>query len=132
MPTSQTLNGVAAQLIACILSEPTFNVDDLGDVIYYVLDQENLTTLLGLAENDRQGFKPHRNVRKDALVEVDLKALLLDWVAGVEIQDLADTHLTAISDENYRSEALAEFTHRSRRPPGIRSTAGSAGREFDP
>ena len=44
------------------------------------------------------------------MIPVDLKALLLDWVSGIELQELADRHLAAIGDEGYRYEQLAEFS----------------------
>ena len=110
LPTARTLDTVAERLLARLGSDLTIDIEDLPAVVAFVLDDETLTTLLGLEENTRRGFKPYRSAPRDNLIDVDLRALLLDWVAGVEIQDLADQHLTAIHDDGYRSEALAEFS----------------------
>jgi hypothetical protein len=41
---------------------------------------------------------------------VDLLEVLLDWVRGSELEEIAERHLGQISDEDYRAEALSEFT----------------------
>ena len=110
LPTARTLDNVAERLFARFDPELAIDLEDLPAVVAFVLDDDTLTTLLGLAENTRRGFKPYRTARRDSRIDVDLKALMLDWVAGTQIQDLADRHLGAIEDEEYRSEALAEFS----------------------
>lgn len=110
LPTARTLDTVAERLLVRLGSGPTIDLEDLPAVVAFVLDDETLTTLLELEENTRRGFKPYRSAPRDNLIDVDLRALLLDWVAGVEIQELADQHLAAIPEDGYRSEALAEFS----------------------
>lgn len=110
LPTARTLDTVAERLLARLGSDLTVDFEDLPAVVDFVLDRETVATLLGLAENTRRGFKLYRSAPRDNFIDVDLRALLLDWVAGVEIQELADRHLSAIPEEGYRSEALAEFS----------------------
>lgn len=110
LPTAQTLDTIAERLSIRLGRSPAIDPDNLSAIVAFVLDDETLATLLQLQENARLGFKPYRNAPRDNLINVDLQALLLDWVAGVEIQDLADQYLTDISDYEYRSEALAEFS----------------------
>ena len=109
LPTARTLNAVAEGLLARFNADPTLDLDDLQAVVAFVFDEETLITLLGLKENTRRGFKPYRTAPRDKTLNVDFRVLLLDWVAGVEIQELANRHLAAIPDAGYRSEALAEF-----------------------
>ena len=109
LPTNQALDTVAEQLFARIGSDPTIDLDDLQAAIAAVLDGETLNMLLALPENPRRGFKPYRTAPRNRIVNVNLRELLLDWVAGIEIRKLANQHLTAIKDTEYRSEALADF-----------------------
>ena len=111
LPTALTLERIAEQLLARLEGnrEP-LDPRDLVAALLFVLDEETLSTLLELRENDRRGFKASRSAPRDRLIPVDIRALLRDWVGGLEIQDLADHHLRQIKDEGYRSEALAEFS----------------------
>jgi superfamily II DNA/RNA helicase len=108
IPTARTLDDLAQALFARIT--PETDLTDTVTAIDFILADDVLEALLALAENDRRGFKPYRTAPKTQTLPVDLKALLLDWVGGVELQDLADRHLTAIDDEGYRYEQLAEFS----------------------
>ena len=110
LPTARTLETVADRTLRRLGAGLTVDLDDLPATLDFMLDDETLETLLGLAENDRRGFKPRRNAPREALIDVNLKALILDWMGGKEIQTLADDHLGDITDESYRSEALAEFS----------------------
>ena len=109
LPTNQALETVAERLLARCDSDPTLDLDDLQAATAAVLDDETLNMLLELPENPRRGFKPYRTAPRDKLVNVNLRELLLDWVAGIEIRTLANRHLTAIKDKEYRSEALADY-----------------------
>ena len=110
LPTAQTLDHVAETLLARLENEAELELSDLVAVLDFIVDDETLEVLLDVGENDRRGFKPYRTAPRHNYVDVDLKALLIDWVSGVEIQDLADRHLAAIDDEGFRSETLAEFS----------------------
>lgn len=108
LPTASTLDDLAQALFARIT--PEVDLTDTVAAIDFILADGVMDGLLALRENERRGFKPYRTAPRTETVPVDLKALLLDWVSGVELQDLADRHLTAIDDEGYRYEQLAEFS----------------------
>ena len=110
LPTARILETVAERLLSRFDADPNVDLHDVVGVLDFVLESDTLNTLIRLPENDRHGFKSRRNAPQGTRVAVDLKALLMDWVRGVEIQDLADRHLTAIADEGYRSETMAEFS----------------------
>ena len=109
LPTARTLERVAEQLLARLEANHAVDLSDLVAVLLCVLEDDILSALLELRESDRRGFKASRSAPRDRLIPVDIRALLRDWVGGVDIQDLADRHLKQIQDEDYRSEALAEF-----------------------
>ena len=106
--TARTLDNIAERLLAKL--DGGIDLDSIAALIDLVLGAHTLQELLDLPENNRRGFKPYRNAPKDALLAVDLRNLLLDWVSGTELQELADRYLAKISDEGYRSEQLAEFS----------------------
>jgi hypothetical protein len=111
LPTAKTLESLAERLHARLRDvDITEGSDDLASMIGLILDAETLNILLSLGENERRGFKAYRTAPRDQQVPVDIRTLLLDWVSGIEIQELADSHLSSIDDEGYRYEALAEFS----------------------
>ncbi|WP_419923755.1 DEAD/DEAH box helicase [Candidatus Poriferisocius sp.] len=110
LPTAQALDNLAQQVLARFETDHELDLGDLVAVLAFILDAETLDTLLALGENNRRGFKAFRSAPSDKFIPVDIRALVLDWVSGVEIQELADRHLDQIDDEGYRSEALADFT----------------------
>lgn len=111
LPTARTLEDLAEGLHSRMSAvDLSLDPDDVKATIAFILDDQTLEVLLGLGENERRGFKPYRTAPRDQEILVDIRALLLDWVDGVEIQELADAHLAAITDDGYRSEALAEFS----------------------
>ena len=107
LSTARTLNEVAERLLSRI--DVSVDLDDIVEAVDVVLDDQALDTLLALRENERRGFKPYRNAPRDNVVPVDYRELLLDWVSGVELQELADDHLGSITDDGYRADQLAEF-----------------------
>lgn len=107
LPTAAILDAVSEEVLQARLGE----AEQLGvsDALDLILGQGRLTRILNLAENTRKGFKPHRTAPRDQLVAVDIGALLGGWVAGQELQDLADNYLTEISVPEYRYDQLSEF-----------------------
>lgn len=107
LPSAASLESIASQVLDVMtedvaLSEPP-------QAIAAILRDGRLSNILNLPENQRSGFKQSRNSPRDELLPVDLMALLNDWVSGMNLQDLADSHLGAIKSEDYRYEQLAEF-----------------------
>ena len=110
LPTARTLDAIAENLLNRFLIAGEFQREDFVTVLDFVVDDDTLDAMLALPENPHRGFKPYRTAPRDARMPVDVKALLLDWVRGVEVQTLADNYLAAIEDEVYRSESITEFT----------------------
>jgi hypothetical protein len=108
LPSARTLDYLAQELFA--RTTPDVDLADTVAAIEFVLATDMLETLLALAENERRGFKPYRTAPRQEAVPVDLKRLLIDWVRGLDLQELADRHLEVIADEGYRYEQLAEFS----------------------
>jgi superfamily II DNA/RNA helicase len=75
-----------------------------------LLGDGRLQDLLDLPENRLRYFRPHRTAGAATALDVDLVALLLRWVAGAELEQLGREFLTGIPNEDYRAEALSEFT----------------------
>jgi len=108
LPTARTLDDIAnAVLERCLRASSLTTIQEALEV---VIDGDTLDRLLNLTENQKRGFKPHRSASKTDLVDVDIRALLVDWVNGTELQKLAERHLTSVADESYRYEQLAEFS----------------------
>ena len=86
-------------------------IGSYGDWFRILLPHARVDRLLGLAENPigLRGFKPFQSAARTNLIEVDLGELILDWVAGVELDVIAENHLLAIADDDYRADALSEF-----------------------
>lgn len=79
-----------------------------------ILKDDRLDQLLSLAEHRDYRFKRRRHGPIEA-VRVDLFALVLDWVRGRSLNELADTHLLEVqgSDEDaFRFEQLSTFLSR--------------------
>ena len=107
LPSAASLEVVASQVFAAITEDVAVSEPPLA--IAAILGNGRLSDVLSLSENRRGGFKESRNTPRDEFLPVDLMALLIDWVSGTDLQELADKHLGAVRDEDYRYEQLAEF-----------------------
>lgn len=70
---------------------------------------DRLERLLDLREGRFRAFRPRRNAPADRALAVDIRALIVDWLQGRELDRLGETHLSEVSDESYRYEQLSEF-----------------------
>lgn len=107
LPSAAALETVAAE-IHSLVSEAMVEREP-ARVVEAMLADGRLASVLALSENHRNGFKARRNDPRNQLLPVDLLALLTDWVAGAELQDLAERHLAAVTTDDYRYQQLAEF-----------------------
>lgn len=85
-------------------------VDPLS-VLEVLFAGEGLSMLLSLLPERERRFK-HRRYGKIQLIEVDMRALVLDWVAGVDLSELADRYLSEVTGDDadaFRFEQLASF-----------------------
>ncbi len=108
LSSAAVLDSVAEEVLKACLTQP--EVEGLSDSLSLILADGRLETLLGLAENERRGFKLRRNAPRDQLLAVDLAPLVHGWVSGAELQALADRYLAAVENQDYRYEQMAEFT----------------------
>ena len=107
LPSAASLEIVASQVLEMITEDVAES--EPPQAIAAILRDGRLAGILSLSENRRNGFKESRNTPRDELLPVDLMALLIDWVSGRDLQEIADKHLGAVKNENYRYEQLAEF-----------------------
>ncbi len=110
LPTDAVLEEEAAGLGDTIANIPA--PESYRDWFRVLLPHARVDRLLGLPENPigLRGFKPFRSAARANLITVDLGDLILEWVAGVELDVIADNHLSAIGDDDYRADALSEFS----------------------
>ena len=107
LPSAASLEALASEVLDMITKDVTLS--EPPQAIASILRNGRLARILDLSENQRRGFKENRNSPRDELLPVDLMALIVDWVSGVDLQELADRHLGAVKSEDYRFEQLAEF-----------------------
>jgi len=94
-----------------VLGLPLQGAADPLTVLAVFLAGDGLEQLLSLMPERDRRFKRKRYGRTD-LINVDLRSLVLDWVAGVDLALLADRHLSAVEGEDadaYRFEQLSSF-----------------------
>lgn len=85
-------------------------VDPLS-VLAVLLDGDGLAMLLSLLPERDRRFKRRRYGRTE-LIAVDTRALVLDWVAGVDLALLADRYLSEVRGEDadaFKFEQLSSF-----------------------
>lgn len=54
-------------------------------------------------------FRPRRNASRADQLRVDTGALMVDWVGGVDLPDLAGKYLGDVTAEDFRYEQLSEY-----------------------
>jgi superfamily II DNA/RNA helicase len=101
------LDGVVGEAVeAVILANP----NSVQEWIDALLGEGRLDTLLQLPENGLRSFKPYRTAPGGKRLDVDLLAMLHQWVAGAELESIGAEFLGEIENADYRAEALSEFT----------------------
>ena len=101
------LQQVAAQVRAELASVP--NPRDPVAAFRLVSDRGRLGQLLGINETRAARFRPRRNAPHRTAFDVDLRALIVDWLRGHEVGEIGETYLDVVADETYRYEQLSEF-----------------------
>ncbi len=105
-------NAVLLQQIATEVRAELPSLTDRRDpVAAFMLmsDQDRLARLLTINETRAARFRPRRNAPRTATFDVDLRALIVDWLQGAEIGGIGEAYLGAVTDETYRYEQLSEF-----------------------
>ena len=104
--TARTLDDLAPEIVDLIEAS-----EDLSDVMLLerIISQGMLDAILGLRETPWRGFRSRPNAPRGQQMAVDVRAMVLDWVTGLELIDLADRHLGLIDDETWRLDQLSDF-----------------------
>ena len=108
------LEAVAERAAAAIDQLAPADRDDPVALIAAILGDDALERLLSLVDPRDYRFKRRRYGPIEE-IEVDLRALVLDWVRGIPLQDLAETHLDEVQDGDegaFRFEQLSTFLAR--------------------
>ncbi len=107
LPNAVLLQQIAAQVRAELASVP----DPRDPVAAFLLvsDRGRLGQLLGINETRAARFRPRRNAPHSTAFDVDLRALIVDWLRGQEVGEIGETYLDVVTDETYRYEQLSEF-----------------------
>ena len=104
------LDQLAAQARAELASVP--NLRDPVAAFLFVSDRGRLGQLLGIHATRAARFRPRRNAPLNTAFDVDLRALIVDWLRGQEVGDIGTTYLELVIDDTYRYEQLSEFIAR--------------------
>ena len=108
------LEKVAIGAAAAIDALETAALDDPVALIAAILEDGRLDLLLGLVNPRDFRFK-RRRYGPIETINVDLLALVLDWVRGMPLKNLAETHLSEIQggdEDAFRFEQLSTFLTR--------------------
>jgi hypothetical protein len=107
LPHAVLLDQLAAQVRAELASVP--NPRDPVAAFLFVSDRGRLGQLLGIHATRAARFRPRRNAPLNTAFDVDLRALIVDWLRGEEVGDIGTTYLELVIDDTYRYEQLSEF-----------------------
>jgi hypothetical protein len=108
IPTSVVLEEISDELVSQL--SPDDLPQDGAARLGFLLSPEVIQRMLNVSENPKQrGFKPYQSAPRTNLLDVDMQGLVLAWLRGVELDEIASTYLTALTDDDYRADVLSEF-----------------------
>jgi hypothetical protein len=107
LPHAALLEQLAKQMRAELPLAP--NRRDPVAAFRFVSDRGRLEQLLGIHATRAARFRTRRNAPLSTAFDVDLRALIVDWLRGEEVGDLGTTYLEVVTDDTYRYEQLSEF-----------------------
>ncbi len=87
--------------------EPT--IESVDDALELTCGGDRLSRLIGLPESKIEHPKNQRGGAGTRRIRVDHRGLLRDWVAGGDVQHLANSYLAEVRDPEFRLEELADF-----------------------
>jgi hypothetical protein len=105
-------NAVLLQQLAAEVRAELGSVSDPRDPVAafrLVSDRGRLGQLLRINATRATRFRPRRNAPHRTAFDVDLRALIVDWLRGHEVGEIGETYLDVVADETYRYEQLSEF-----------------------
>jgi DEAD/DEAH box helicase len=107
LPNAVLLQELSAQVRAALPALP--NPGDPVAAFELVAGDGRLDQLLGIQEMRAARFRPRRNAPRRTAFDVDLRALIVDWLREQEVGEIGETYLGAVTDDTYRYEQLSEF-----------------------
>lgn len=104
-------SAAAIESIATGLADQVQLISDLGELtldetLDVLAEQDVYTKLLQLPEAGKSWR--FRASPKGASVQVAADAVVRDWIAGRDLTDLANTHLTSVADSTFRLEQMVD------------------------
>jgi hypothetical protein len=105
-------NAVLLQQLATQVRAELSAVMDPGDPVagfLLVSDHDRLAQLMTISATRAVSFRPRSNAPRSAAFDVDLRALIVDWLQGRELAEIGEKYLGAVRDEMYRYEQLSDF-----------------------
>jgi len=106
--TARVIDGFGDAVAQALMNDATA-VETASDVIRLIAADGRLQQLLELPEAKIEHPRNQRGGAGTHAVDVDHLALLLGWVAGHDVQELANRHLNEITDEEFRLEELSDL-----------------------
>ncbi|MEK7424784.1 MAG: DEAD/DEAH box helicase [Actinomycetota bacterium] len=107
LPSAAKLETLAGEIRVAIATLAVRS--DPVDAFGLVAGGGRLASLLDLSESRSRLFRPRRNSPISAALDVDLHALIGDWLKGTDLDQLGMVYLAVVQDETYRYEQLSEF-----------------------
>lgn len=111
LSANAVLDQVATSALVDVEAMDDFDALDPLELLTTLLDGRRLELLLSLVPERQRRFKRKRYGRTE-LADVDIRALILDWLAGKDLVYLTERHLADVEpgpDESYRYEQLNGF-----------------------
>jgi superfamily II DNA/RNA helicase len=103
--SARTIDQLASRIVATIVSRAQRGKDDLSDPRFLLQFPLILQTLLELSEAPTWRFRT--TIHGDD-IDTDPAAVLRDWLRGVELAQLAETHLAAAPTASRRIEQMVD------------------------
>lgn len=108
--SARTMDRLARQIVATVVSRAeTGEEDDRNDPNFVLQLPDVLTTLFSLPEAPPWRF---RTTRHGTAIDVAPSDLLRDWLRGVGLAQLAETHLAAAPSPTWRIEQMVDTVAR--------------------
>jgi hypothetical protein len=108
LPTASAIESLTEEVLAEVTAHPEAN-PTVVQLLDLLAGQGRIERLMDLPESGTPVPRNQRGGRGTARIALDMLGLLKAWVAGGDIQDLADGYLGAVADPEFRLEQLADF-----------------------
>lgn len=82
---------------------------DLRAIINLIIGDGRLEKIMGLKEAEDLKVSIRVNQSSSSKVTVDTKKILVDWLNGVDLRDLGEKHLSAVTKADFMFEQLSTF-----------------------